>query len=367
MIVGLVGGYGDVGTAVARQIAALGLARLRIGGRDAETAQRLAASLGGSEAAGVDAGDDAALDRFVRDCRVVLNCAGPTQAIGDRVARAALRAGADYVDVGGDERLEAALDPGEYRRRGRIAVISAGLHPGLTGLLPRWAAGRGWSRVDGLTSYFGLRDTFTPTAALDYLQAAADGIGRSGTVWRGGRHPAPPVRNGETAVPLFPVPTTLLAYLTPEAERLARALRLEHGAWYTVLCGRHVTSAFACVHGLGPEAGARLLCQASRLDLGGQTRFVLHLLQLDGWRDGRATTRTTVLRGTGNAALTGAMAAMTVAAVLRGEIPPGRHAAAAILNPDRTIPRLVSCGVVDLLTEADGTIAALHAIEEGAL
>jgi len=367
MIVGLVGGYGDVGTAAARQMAGLGLAQLRIGGRDAEAARRLAANLGGSEAAEVDAGDDAALDRFVQDCRVVLNCAGPAQAIGDRVARAAVRAGADYVDVGGDETLEAALDPDEYRRQGRVAVISAGLHPGLTGLLPRWAAGRGWSRVDGLTSYFGLRDTFTPVAALDYLQAAADGTGRSGTVWHDGRHPAPPARDDETAVPLFPAPATRLAYLTPEAERLARALRLEHGAWYNVLCGPHVTSAFARAPGLGPEAGARLLCQASRLDLSGHARFVLHLLQLDGWHGGRAATRTTVLRGTGNAAMTGAMAALTVAAVLRGEVLPGRHAAAEILDPDRTIPRLTACGAVDLLTETDGAIATLHTVEEGAL
>ncbi|EPY01845.1 hypothetical protein K678_09021, partial [Magnetospirillum fulvum MGU-K5] len=119
--------------------------------------------------------------------------------------------------------------------------------------------------------------------------------------------------------------------------------------------------------GLAPEAGARLLREASQLDLSGQPRFVLHLLQLDGLYQGRQTTRTIVLRGSGNAALTGVMAALTVAAVARDAVPPGSHFAANILDPDATIDRLVLSGAVDVLTETDGPISALADCEEGTL
>jgi hypothetical protein len=363
-MIGIVGGYGDVGAVAAHHLAGLGLGRLRIGGRDLAAAARLAECLSGAEAAQVDAGDEAELDRFAANCRIVLNCAGPGRMIGDRVARAARRAGADYVDVGGDEALAARLDPTALRREGRVAVLSAGVQPGLTGLLPRWAARRGWSRIDGLTSYFGLRDVFTTVAALDYLQAATEGAGRSGLVWRNGRHPAATVWQRDAGVPLFPTPSTSLAYLTPEAERLARWLRLERGTWYSVLCGPRITGALAQAPGLAPEAGARLLREASQLDLSGQPRFVLHLLQLDGLYQGRQTTRTTVLRGNGNAALTGVMAALTVATVARDAVPPGSHFAAEILDPDATIDRLVLSGAVDVLTETDGPISALADCEE---
>ena len=55
----------------------------------------------------LDVEDSLALQAFCSGCRVIVNCAGPSCHIRDRVARAAFRAGADYVDPGGDEPLAA--------------------------------------------------------------------------------------------------------------------------------------------------------------------------------------------------------------------------------------------------------------------
>ncbi|WP_449065129.1 saccharopine dehydrogenase NADP-binding domain-containing protein, partial [Planomonospora algeriensis] len=97
-MIGIVGGYGAVGGAAARLLADRGV---RVGGRDLEAARRFVdEELGGrGEARRVDAYDEAALAAFCRGCRVVVNCAGPSYLLLDRVARAAFRAGADYVDA----------------------------------------------------------------------------------------------------------------------------------------------------------------------------------------------------------------------------------------------------------------------------
>src|SRR5919108_258567 len=88
----------------------VGAGPLRVGGRRLELAHELAGELGnGCEAAALDLDDDASLARFCDGCRVVLDCTGPSFRVLDRVARAALRAGADYVGAGGDEPAYEAL------------------------------------------------------------------------------------------------------------------------------------------------------------------------------------------------------------------------------------------------------------------
>jgi saccharopine dehydrogenase-like NADP-dependent oxidoreductase len=177
-VIGVVGAYGDVGTCATRYLARWGAQPLRLGGRDVGAARRLAEQLPGArvECCAVDVDDAASLDRFARDCRVLLSCAGPSHAVLDRVSQAALRAGAEYVDAAGDDVLHARLSNDEYVAARRVAVLSAGLHPGLTALAPRWAALQGFTHIRSLASYFGLRDDFTPTAADDYLEGAERSI-----------------------------------------------------------------------------------------------------------------------------------------------------------------------------------------------
>ncbi|MCA1190686.1 NAD-dependent epimerase/dehydratase family protein, partial [Saccharopolyspora sp. 6V] len=168
-VVGVVGGRGDVGSHAVRALRGRGCA-VRIGGRSAPS---------GPEERVVDFRSKSTVDEFCAGLDVLLNCAGPSREIGDALAVAAHRAGADYVDVAGDEALHALLDPAGPR----VAVLSAGLRPGLTGLFPRAVAAE-LDRVDALEVHFGLLDRFTEVAAADYLHGV------------GGRARPPPRRGG---------------------------------------------------------------------------------------------------------------------------------------------------------------------------
>ncbi|GAA1880346.1 saccharopine dehydrogenase NADP-binding domain-containing protein [Streptantibioticus ferralitis] len=358
-MIGIIGGYGAVGAQAARLLGEWGAGPLRIGGRNLTAAQRAAAALPGTvEAAVVDVDDDASLAAFVQGCEVVVGCAGPSHRTAARVARAALAAGAHYVEAGGDTVPEYV---GERR-----AVFAAGALPGLSGLLPRWLAAREFTTVHALTCYAGVLDRFTPTGAEDYLRGVLGGDNEPLAAWRDGdRRSSALTRQAAVTLPFFPREVSAVPYLDAEGEQLARDLSLTHGHWYTVLDGEHLGAALDAARTRPPAEAAADLCRATALDAAGRTPYVTLLIQLDGTTAaGRAATRTAVLRAPGIAELTGAMTAATALAVLRGEVPAGARHAATALDPSATVGRLRDrCE----LTVLETTIDQLVVVEEGAL
>jgi len=357
-MIGVLGAAGDVGTATVHALRQMDVGPLLAGGRrpDHDSA--------GAAWQQVDIHDPPSLRQFVDRCCVVVNCAGPASEIGDKPGQACLDAGVSYVDVSGDAALLASL----ASRAGRTsALLCAGLQPGLTALLLRWAAGQGYARVDAITAYFGLRDRFTPTAAADYLYTAQVEGGLSLAAWRGGVRRGALQRRTGIAVPYFPAPATAVPYLADETQRLAADLGIPRVDWYNVFAGCHVMAALDRAGGLPRGDAAAALCLASRLDLEGRTPFVTLLAQFDGASQRGPLTRSLLMRGSGNAALTGALAAAAAVAVASGETPFGCHVAAMTLTPATAVDRLRRTGALLALEMLDVPIHALDSAEEGCL
>lgn len=141
--IAIIGGYGSTGSRLVPLLLAALPHSVRIGGRSGAKAEALAGELGprvrGLE---VDTSDRASLDAFCQGCEIVINCAGPSRLILDRAALAAWRAGAHYIDTGGDEPAYDLLAPqaGEIREDGLCFLLSAGVYPGLSSVYPAWAA-----------------------------------------------------------------------------------------------------------------------------------------------------------------------------------------------------------------------------------
>lgn len=363
MTIAILGATGDIGSALVQQLARAGIGPLRLGARHVAAAWALADGLlpAAIGCRAVDAGDAASLADFLADCRLLVNCAGPSHHLAPIVAEAAARASIDMVDVAGD--AEPAIPPAA----GRVSVLAAGLQPGLTGLLPRWLAGQRFHRVERLTCHFGVLDLFTPIAAADYLAAATDGTGQANAGWRGGRvQGACLTRREAIALPGFAGTVTALPFLSAESARLAVALRLERGDWFNIVAGGHMLAAFDRALALPQSVAVESLCRASRLDLVGKRPGVTLALELSGMRNSQPATASALLHGPGNATLTACMAVAAVQAVLAGKVPPGRHMAAEILNPAEWLPAVVSASGSQMRVN-DGPLAAFAEEEEGAL
>jgi hypothetical protein len=368
-VVALLGASGAVGSAAAR---ALGPAhRLRLGGRRAAPLSALADALGpDAEAHPVDLDDDRALDAFCAGADVVLHCAAPAFAIGDRVARAAGREGVAYVDVSGDALLHGRLDAGVVP----VAVLGAGVVPGLSALLPRHvldAARADGVDADRVTVHTGGVEPCSPGVARDMLLSLGTGgpdgaaYGEPLAAWRTDRVVARALRSEEDAeAPFFPGQVALQPFLAAEAQRLARSAGIAALDWYNVHPGPHVRAAMRRLRGLDEERAGAELIRAADLDLAGRTPY--HLMVVTAL-DRAGAGRTAVLRSRDSYALTGFVAALAVEAVARGAVRPGTHYACDVLAPAETLRRIESDGVSRLTELAHDGSPADSLVEEGAL
>ncbi|RKR88352.1 saccharopine dehydrogenase-like protein [Micromonospora pisi] len=360
--IGVLGGYGAVGSSVVRRLHQTVTGQLLIAGRDPARAKELARTLGpgtaSTEPATVDRNDPASLDRFAARCGLIVNCAGPSYRVLDTVARAALRHDADYVDAAGDDptllRLLADGGANEWVAAGRIAVLSAGALPGLSGLLPRHLAA-GIQRPVRLDAYLGGVAALTPAAAGDVLLSRGPEHGISGAGWRGDdvreRTLAP--RRG-LSLPAFPRLVDAFPFLSTEAVRLARAVRLQQVNWYTVFGGDQLPQQLAMSWAL-ESTDTRDLISAATEDVrrhGSWYGQEFHLWEDD--IDGPPT-RTLSLTTEDSYELSGFMAAATASAILAGEVPPGVHLAADTLDPAKITQALSADPAVKIsLAEAMG-------------
>ncbi|TQM09337.1 saccharopine dehydrogenase NADP-binding domain-containing protein [Pseudonocardia kunmingensis] len=364
-VLAVLGASGAVGSAAARALAAGH--RLRLGGRREAPLGALAESLG-AEVHPLDLDDDRALDAFCAGADVVLHCAAPAFAIGDRVARAAGRARAGYVDVSGDALLHDQLGAAAG-----VAVLGAGVVPGLSSLLPRYvldAARAAGVEADRLTVHTGGVEPCTPGVARDMLLSLGTGgpdgaYGEPLAAWRTDRVVPRELRSEEDAeAPFFPGRVALQPFLAAEAQRLARDTSLAELDWYNVHPGPHVRAAMRRLRGLDEERAGAELIRAADLDLAGRTPY--HLMVVTALDEAGAG-RTAVLRSRDSYALTGFVAALAAEAVARGRVRPGTHYACDVLDPAETLRR-IRASEVSRLTELvhDGSPAD-SLVEEGAL
>ncbi|SPE99884.1 saccharopine dehydrogenase NADP-binding domain-containing protein [Streptomyces sp. MA5143a] len=353
-LIGILGGYGAVGAAAARALAAEGEFRLRIGGRNSEAAARCAAALGGpAEVREVDARSDASLERFAQGCDVLLHCAGPAYELAGRPRRAAAAAGADYVDV------MDGCGPGPAPAGERTAILSAGLAPGLSGLLPRLLADE-WHPQGAarFTGYYVSLGAFTRTGAIDYLLSLDRGYGTPRAQWRDGRVVHGALRGVEERVVAgVPHPVTAYPYLTQELVGQARALGLAEARWYNAFDGSHLLAALNRYRVGDDRAGdleaqADGVVRASTLDALGRSPYhvLCGVLEFSG-PDGAPVRRWAVIRGEDGSAMTGVVGAVAAREVARGRVPRGVHRAAQLLS---------ARGVLDALRRhLPGTVVTL--------
>lgn len=372
--VGVLGGYGDVGAHTARLLHRAGVGPLFIAGRNRERAEQLLENdldgMGRSMA--VDIADERSLLDFVGACRVIVNTAGPSCEVGRPVACAARATGADLVDVAGDDPLHAFLsDLDQVSSAGhhRVDLLSSGMQPGLTGILPRLLASS-LERVESLEAWFAVVDLFTEAAAEDYLEGTAQRLTEPLAAWRNGHRESRAMRRSIEPASVPGIEGTFgdLPVLTTEGERLATDLGLTDGVWHTLLADGRVASVLDRLHTLERQEAREALCLASRIDMAARKPIANLLTEVRGPATGGAVphVRSGLLRGPGTGALAGAAAAAATLAVLAGEVPHGLHYAAHILDPARTIDRVCADPAIQLHV-VDGPVTLLDPIEEGML
>jgi hypothetical protein len=359
-LIGVLGAGGAVGGFVAAEVSRLGLGRLRLGARRPDTTRALRDRCGASaEIVVADAGDAGRLAAFCSGCRIVVNCTGGHGQDRADVAAAALASGADYVDPGGDDALRARLSARPLPA-GRVALIAAGVRPGLTELLPRWLAAQGLEPPLTLTAYLGTMDRMTRASAEDFLLSLSEGHGEPQGFWRAGsRHSRGLDPRAEVSLPFFRGPVVAYPYLSAEAERMARGLRLaEARCYYVFESSGNILAVLSRLRQQlrqGLELGrlADELIRAVDIEMFGRTPVEHLVMQMDGRAAGAPASRLVVLRAVSTYELTAVVTAMAAEHILAGSVPAGAHAASDVFDPS----------VIDALPGRPG-VAGLHLLDQ---
>jgi len=182
----IIGGYGQVGRAIAERLAPVFPGRVTIAGRNLSKAKMAAAEVGhGAQGCAVDAFAADAGDTL-HDVALVLMCLDQTDT---RFVAPCLSRGIHYVDISANHAFLSQIDAldGIAKASGVAAVLSVGTAPGLTNLLAARAKAmmERLDRIDILIE-FGLGDRHGQAAVewmFDNLDATYD-VRENGTARR---------------------------------------------------------------------------------------------------------------------------------------------------------------------------------------
>jgi short subunit dehydrogenase-like uncharacterized protein len=100
--IAVLGATGYTGRLIAAELSRHGAALL-LAGRNSGKLAQLAEQIGGAETSVTDVRDGSALDSLAQRAQVLINCVGPFVDYGEPVVRAAIAAGAHYLDTTGEQ------------------------------------------------------------------------------------------------------------------------------------------------------------------------------------------------------------------------------------------------------------------------
>jgi len=374
--VGVLGCTGAVGQTVLRALS--GAIRVKAGGRDLGRVKQVIRekAIGKVVACAVDLDNTSSLSAFCEGCNVVINCTGPSYRILNRVAVVANELGVDYVDPGGDDLLHRLLtqsQPAQDENGRTASILSAGMLPGLSGLLCRDVA-RHFDTVDHLSGYSGGVEAFSYAGADEFIASLGNGYGRSGACIRNGRLQSDTegFDGRQTMVPLIGVVAEAFPFISTEFQRACQALSVLNGSWFNLFVGRHVIDFLFRVRGESREHNATVidpalisgLVSASALDAAGRAQWQMIAVEAQGKRNGVSKTRTVLLHAQSGAALTGIVCAGAALELVQGRVAKGVHFAADVLSQTRQFDYIKYWLPTARFFSFDGTMSVE---EEGAL
>lgn len=220
--IGILGYSGMTGTCLLKLLGST--YKLRLGSRNSSTS-RVGENL---EYRRTDIYNPKELEVFMDGLDVVINCAGPSYRIRERVALAAAKYKVAYIDAFGGEPVQKAV----CNLEGKF-VIGAGSFPGLSGLLPLWLAKQHQlEQVDSFSMISMNHENSSFCAAADLILTSMEQFGKSGYYYRDGE--LTPVEHIKGEWMGFDDSSYYNEYINTETIQVAKQLKSKEAHWINV-------------------------------------------------------------------------------------------------------------------------------------
>ncbi len=362
--IGIIGGYGSIGQYAYDTIVKY-YPNIKIGGRNPEQLTAVQkARFPNAVFEKVDVHQPDSLRKFAKDCRLIVNCAGPSNFISYDVCKIISEMGIPCADAGFDMRFLQM-----NQETASIALYGCGSAPGLSGLFQKYLLNQ-FEKAKEMTYYYGGLSEFSRTAAEDYLIGACGEKTASMGEWKNGQKQQVSTFSQEkVTLPYFPQEVMPIPYFDEECEAVAQTSNITHAKWFMVTDGERVSELMKNARyewKKNPQNLITSLCSSAKLDMIGRNSYLCFLILASGIKDNQPLHKQLVYKISNPSMLTGTGAGIAALAILEGKTPDtGFHAFSEAVSPEYAVQHLQNLNIADIFEINSVGTDALTETEEG--
>jgi len=351
--IGIIGGYSTIGRIITDYLVRETGFHLLVAGRNARLPENRFENPERICSVRLDYRSEKELDAFCSECMLIINAAGPSLIIEDKIARKALEHNCHYVDIGGYNALYDKLKPyeEEIKSKGLCYVLGAGWMPGISGLLPLYAIQRALSEsveIKHVCLHYGAVEAWSYGSSYDL--AASSKISKFSWYKKDGKEIInsmncsrqvyfPEINRKKTCYPLF----------DDQLEKCAKELKAESFITYAIMNDFRSTLAYLAVRTLyknNPEKAARCIQRDSLRLRQKEGSWGLLKCRIEGTCGGAPAFREAKLKVTDNFLPSALPSAVAARRIINGELSPGLDYLCYLTNPEAFLKELSNRGIV---------------------
>lgn len=309
-MIGVIGGYGNIGIEVCEILKRTLDEKLRICGRNfCHASKRAKDLLKNEEWFLIKESSENEWNCFFHNCRAVLCCAN----LDNKTIR--LINGISIYNNCPVVYMNTNKQETDLNEDKGIFIYGAGSIPGLSGILPQYGA-KEFDLVKKFDFYYGAKAIFTHTAAKDYMEGVVYGDSKSMVMWKNGKI-SPYVKSVKTGIQLNKEfkGTKYFPYFDKESELISRKFQLDEGRWHMCIAGEHTLKVMDRArfdYKNNKEKTLNDICIASKLDCFGATSYARFVCGIEGIISNKKLKKNLILECKNPSRLTGSVAAATI-------------------------------------------------------
>lgn len=224
-MIGIIGGYGDIGRKVVESLYLMGHIELLVGSRNKKIFFQNYQSISYNY---VDLYEEKNIKDFVEKCSMIINCTGLTEDITEKLLYEVQKHKCDYIEPQYNSCIKKVVT-----RENNIFVQGVGTMPGLSGVLPIFLKST-FDRLKGIKLYYLGNGTFTKRSARDFLDGMSSSDNLAMVRFENGRLIPNSIEENKI-IPIFNRCCMMLPYFDKESREVCNFLKLEYAEFYMAI------------------------------------------------------------------------------------------------------------------------------------
>ena len=224
-MIGIIGGFGDIGCEVVKSLWMMGYRNLLVGGRHNNDMFHTQTEI---KYQYIDLNKQVGIENFVKKCKIIINCSGLSCNMTRVLILKIKEHGCSYIEPQFNRLLKDIIPD-----RNIAFIQGVGSMPGLSGALPIYLSER-FEEVNKIKIYYVGQGKFTHRAAEDYLNGIEDTNNYSMVCYENGEL-IPNIDKTCEFLPIFYKTYMLLPYYDQEAKEICIFLKPKRAEFYTAM------------------------------------------------------------------------------------------------------------------------------------